>query len=197
LRRRDFARRSKKENGMAPARFLRCPRFASRRALIQAALAATLVCASFGAWAGGASARPRSAGELAYAHGDYVRAAQLLAPEAEAGRATAQAYLGYMYENGLGVPQDFVTAAKWLTLAAEQGAPTAQYLLAGLYDRGEGVKHDSVVAEVWYNLAAAHADPRNREFWAGMRDAVASKLSKAEVDEAQRRARVWVAPAAP
>ncbi len=182
---------------MAPARFLRYPRFASRRALIQAALAATLVYASFGPCAGGASAQPRSAGELAYAHGDYVRAAQLLAPEAEAGRATAQAYLGYMYENGLGIPQDFLAAAKWLTLAAEQGVPTAQYLLAGLYDRGEGVKHDPIVAEIWYNLAAAHADRGNREFWAGMRDAVASKLSKAEVDEAQRRARAWVAPAAP
>jgi TPR repeat protein len=185
------------ENGMAHARSSRRRRSAPRATLIKAALAAALVCASLGPWVGSASARPRSAGELAYAHGDYVRAAQLLAPEAEAGRVTAQAYLGYMYENGLGVPQDFATAAKWLTLAAEQGAPTAQYLLAGLYDRGEGVKHDPVVAEIWYDLAAANTDAGNREFWAGMRDAVASKLSKAEVDEAQRRARAWVAPAAP
>ena len=53
------------------------------------------------------------------------------------------------------------------------------------------------MAEIWFNLAAAHADPANREFWAGMRDAVASKLSVADLAEAQRRAHAWVPPNAP
>ncbi len=178
---------------MAPARSLRRPDLALRLVMAPAALAAIL---GFAPLAAGA-ADLTSTGEQAYRHGDYVRAAQLLLPEAEAGRATAQAYLGFMYENGLGVPQDFATAAKWLTLAADQGVPTAQYLLGGLYDRGQGLSHDPVRAEIWYNLAAAHADPGNREYWQGMRDAVASKLTRAELDEAQRRAQNWVPPAQP
>ncbi|MBV8474062.1 MAG: sel1 repeat family protein [Hyphomicrobiales bacterium] len=177
---------------MAPARSLRHPDLALR-VMVSAALAAMLGCAPPAAGA----AAPRLTGEQAYRHGDYVRAAQLLLPEALAGRATAQAYLGFMYEYGLGVPRDFAAAAKWLTLAADQGVPTAQFLLGGLYDRGLGVSHDPVRAEIWYNLAAAHADPGNREFWQGMRDAVASKLSQAELAEAQRRARDWVPPAQP
>ena len=40
---------------------------------------------------------------------------------AEQGYATAQYNLGFMYNNGEGVPQDDKTAVKWYTLAAEQG----------------------------------------------------------------------------
>lgn len=182
---------------MAPARALRGRRFVSRATLIQAALAMGLGCAAIAPPVKGAAAQPRTAGEQAYARADYVRAARLLLPEAQDGRAAAQTYLGYMYAKGLGVPQDFALAAKWLTLAADQGMPAAQYLLGCLYDRGQGVKHDFVMAEIWLDLAAAHAEPRDREFWEGMRDAVAGKMTQAELAEAQRRAGAWTAPAAP
>ena len=42
---------------------------------------------------------------------------------AEQGEASAQYNLGFMYNNGEGVPQDDKTAVKWYTLAAEQGKP--------------------------------------------------------------------------
>ena len=42
---------------------------------------------------------------------------------AEQGHASAQYNLGFMYNNGRGVPQDDKTAVKWHTLAAEQGMP--------------------------------------------------------------------------
>ena len=35
--------------------------------------------------------------------------------------ANAQLYLGWMYENGYGVPQDYVTAHVWYNLAGIQG----------------------------------------------------------------------------
>lgn len=180
---------------MAPARFLRGRRLGPRALRIQVGLALGLACASIGI--DDARAEPRSAGEQAYARADYVRAARLLLPEAQEGRAMAQTYLGYMYANGLGVPQDFEAAAKWLTLGAEHDVPAAQYLLGGLYDRGQGVKHDFVMAEIWLDLAAAHAEPGNRASWEGMRDAVAGKLTRAELAEAQRRATAWTSPAAP
>lgn len=132
-----------------------------------------------------------ASGERAYARADYVRAADAFMPPAQSGLAKAQTYIGYMYANGLGLPQDFVKAVDWLTRAAQQGAPTAQFLLAGLYDRGQGVGVDFVTAEVWYILAAAHAEPGKREHWARMRDNVAGKMTRADVAEAQARAAAW------
>ena len=84
-----------------------------------------------------------------------------------------------------------MAARGWLTRAAQQGAPTAQFLLGGIYDRGEGVTTDFVTAEVWYDLAAAHAEPGKRDYWARMRDAVAGKLTRAELAQAQKRAAAW------
>jgi TPR repeat protein len=40
---------------------------------------------------------------------------------AEAGKASAQFSLSFMYEKGQGVPQDYVQAYMWFTLAAAQG----------------------------------------------------------------------------
>lgn len=141
-----------------------------------------------------ARADSMAAGERAYARHDYARSAQFLLPQARRGLKKAQTYLGFMYENGFGVPQDYVEAAKWLRLAADQGDPTAQFLLGQLYDRGLGVKRDFVEAEVWLELAAANAEPARRDYWADMRDAVASKLTYAELAEAQKRSSQWAPP---
>lgn len=138
-----------------------------------------------------ASANARTAGEQAYARRDYARAAQLLLPEAELGRPVAQTYLGYMYQNGFGVPRDYVVAASWLHQAAEQGEPTAQFLLGLLFDKGFGVPQDWVQAEVWLNLAVAQTSREERDYWTRVRDAVAQKLTLNQLAEAQRRAFEW------
>jgi TPR repeat protein len=59
--------------------------------------------------------------------------------KAEQGDAYAQIYLGFMYANGYGVPQDDQAAVKWYRLAAEQGDAFAQYNLGVMYDNGQGV----------------------------------------------------------
>jgi TPR repeat protein len=46
-------------------------------------------------------------GRAAYERGDYATAIKKLRPLAEAGNAEAQFYLGAMYAEGRGVPQDF------------------------------------------------------------------------------------------
>ncbi len=132
-----------------------------------------------------------SAGKQAFARKDYVRAAPLLLVAAEQGSPTAQTYLGYMRQYGLGVPQDYAIAADWLHQAAIQGEPTAQFLLGLLFDKGFGVPKDWVEAEVWLNLAAAGAGPRQREYWIRVRNAVAQKLTLDQLAEAQRRASAW------
>jgi len=53
------------------------------------------------------------AGQDAYDRGDYATALKEWRPLAEQGHATAQSNLGYMYDNGLGVPQDYTQARDW------------------------------------------------------------------------------------
>jgi TPR repeat protein len=104
--------------------------------------------------------------------------------------------LGFRYEFGRGVPQDYVLAATWYRWAAEQGDPDGQHLLGLLYDRGLGVPEDHVEAHKWLNLAAAGASRDNRDYYSRVRNAVSSKIPRAAVAEAQRRARHW-APVPP
>ena len=130
-------------------------------------------------------------GARAYAGQSYVRSAQIFLPLAERGDPRAQTYLGVMYLRGQGVPQNFDAAAFWLHLASETGLPEAQYFLGLMYDKGQGVAQDFVVAHAWLNLAVAHAEPRLRSRWVLIRNAVASKMSEAQLAEARRLAYTW------
>jgi len=106
--------------------------------------------------------------------------------------AKAAALLGFKYEHGLGVPQSFDVAVDLYVRAAEQGDPTGQYLLGLMYDKGHGVWQDEVLAYKWLNLAAAHAPARNREYYLRLRDAVASKMTPAQINVGQWLAVEWV-----
>jgi hypothetical protein len=57
-------------------------------------------------------------GLVAYQRGDYATALREWRPVAEAGDATAQLYLGLMYEAGHGVPVDLLEARRWFERAA-------------------------------------------------------------------------------
>ena len=60
--------------------------------------------------------------------GDYEKARNLWLIEAEKGSAVAQANIGLLYEDGLGVPQSDKEAVKWYRMAAEQGEPRGPIL---------------------------------------------------------------------
>ncbi len=122
---------------------------------------------------------------------EYAGSSRRLWIRAERGDARAQALLGFMYANGRGVPQNHVVAARWYELAAEQGNATAQCLLGLMYDKGQGVPQEDVLAHMWLNLAAARARPRERDYYARLRDAVATKMSLAQLTEAQWLAFQW------
>jgi TPR repeat protein len=122
---------------------------------------------------------------------DYARAAAILGPPAQNGNPDAQAYMGYMYEIGRGVPQDFTQAALWYRRAAEQGQSWAQFQLAMLYDKGHGVPVDVVEAEKWLILATAAAPPSGVDDRGRMRDAVVTKMTRGELAEARVRALAW------
>src|SRR5438105_2888305 len=130
-------------------------------------------------------------GAAAFNRQDYMLAAQILTPYAERGEPTAQAYLGFMYETGRGVPQNYTDAAMWYRRAAEQGDSLAQYSLGLLYDHGQGVPRDIVEANKWLNLSTAGAPRRAREARARIRDAVTTKMSRGEIARARLRAQEW------
>jgi TPR repeat protein len=90
----------------------------------------------------------------AYLRGEFDKAAILLRPVAEQGNAQAQTYMGILYEQGEGVPQDYAESVKWYRLAAEQGMADAQYYLGNMYRNGNGVPKDEAEAVVWYTKAA-------------------------------------------
>lgn len=130
-------------------------------------------------------------GESAYRTGDYPRAAKKIGPSAERGNARAQAYLGFMYQYGRGVPQNFDLALYWYRRGAEQGNPVAQRLLGLMLDKGLGVATNHVGAHVWLNLAAARTKGPEHEDNVRLRDAVASKMSLGQLADAQYLASTW------
>ena len=121
---------------------------------------------------------PPSAQELADLHA-----------RADVGEALAQAELGFLYNNGLGVPQDHVEAAGWYRRAAEQGHAIVQRELGFLYRRGLGVPQDDIEAHIWLNLAASQLAGKSREQTVAARDALARWMTPAELRDAQSRAR--------
>ena len=141
-----------------------------------------LAICSTAAWAGAFEKAAR-----AYAAHKYALASRLFTDLAAAGDANAQTYLGYMYANGIGVPQNFMVAAGWYRCASQQGIARAQYMLGLMYDKGQGVPQDYVAAYALLNLAVAGAGPE-RARWVLIRDAVASKLSLIERNRAQQLA---------
>ena len=93
----------------------------------------------------------------AYEIGHFHTAISYFRPLAEQGNVNAQVYLGIMYENGRGVPQDLKLAFEWFAAAALKGHPVAQTELGAFYGQGKvvpGVPKDFKLAYKWYAKAA-------------------------------------------
>ena len=71
-----------------------------------------------------------AAGIAAYERGDYEAAFAELEPLAKTGNVRAQVYLGLMYREGRGVPEDFYRSAEWYRSAVLKGHDT-QYSPSG------------------------------------------------------------------
>jgi TPR repeat protein len=125
---------------------------------------------------------------------DYAEAAKWYRKAAEQGNTSAQFNIGLMYDKGQGVPQNYAEAVKWYRRVAEQGNAEAQYNLGKMYYTGQGVPKDYVLAHMWFNLATLRypALEKEKREWAEIfRDMAASKMTHAQIAEAQRLAREW------
>lgn len=116
---------------------------------------------------------------------DYTEAVRWYKLAAAQGSGLAQHFLGQAYNLGRGIPQDNVEAVLWYKLAAAQGLKDAQTILGVCYENGQGIPQDYIRAHLWYNLAAAQGQiiaTHNRE-------AIAKKMTLAQIAEAQKLAR--------
>ena len=111
---------------------------------------------------------------------NYAEAARLFMRAADKDHARAQYFLGQMYDDGLGVPQDPGMAINWYMRAAAErelpggsslrqgaglretapGDAGAQYCLGAMYLSGRGTEKDAGMAVKWFLRAAVqgHAD---------------------------------------
>src|SRR5512134_2501424 len=81
-----------------------------------------------------------------FGRGEYKAAYQLLKPLAEQGNSNAQMMLGFMYDQGRGVPKDSAEAVKWLRRSAKQGNIGAQATLSLMKERAS--------KDMWHRGAA-------------------------------------------
>lgn len=84
---------------------------------------------------------------------DYAKAMEAYLAAAEEGYAPAQAQLGYMYQNALGVEADYNEAMEWNNRAAQQGNAQGQAQIGYLYHMGLGVTQNLDEAGRWYSRA--------------------------------------------
>jgi localization factor PodJL len=88
---------------------------------------------------------------------------------------------------------DYARAFKWFSLGAAHGLKDSQFNLAVLLERGLGTKANAKEALFWYSMAA-----KQRDADAGKRaDALAKSISKADLQETEKRLRLWTPEVAP
>ena len=131
-------------------------------------------------------------GLLAYHRGDHAVAMEIWRPLAERGDVSAQYMVGYLYAQGEGVESSSRTAAKWYRKAADQGDPDAQLNLGLMYVNGTGVTKSYVSSYKWFALAYLSYPPgeyRDNAF--RNRENVATLMSAAQIEKAERLVRRW------
>ena len=110
---------------------------------------------------------------------------------AEQGHAVAQFDLGFLYGDGLGVPEDYVEAVRRYRRAAGRGLARTRNRLGFVHRDGRTVPQDYVLAHMWLDLAASHATGALRDAAIHGRDRAAQEMHPDQLTEAQRLARVW------
>ncbi len=89
-----------------------------------------------------------------YRAGDHARAAVLFQQAAEAGNPIATYEMGYLYENGDGVPKAPALSAEWYMRGARMGNAASEAAVGQLYEYGNQVRENWDTAAQWYMKSA-------------------------------------------
>ena len=90
----------------------------------------------------------------AFENRDYAGALQIVEDYAWDGNARAQAWTGYLYEQGLGVEKSYPKALGWYREGAAREDRFAQLRLGQLLESGRGTATDLETALRWYRRSA-------------------------------------------
>lgn len=138
-----------------------------------------------------------------YQQGQYDIAKKMWLPMARSGDCDAEYALGLLYFNGLGVRKNEDTALTWWGRAAEQAQPQALNSLGVVYAhtrvpyttldcrKGCGEAKNLQEAYKWFSLAEKYGPPREVNFAQKSMNRISSKLSQAQIGQAQNMAGVW------
>ena len=122
---------------------------------------------------------------------DAAEAVRWYRMAAEQGHSVAQIVLGVMYADGWSPGQDGTDAEGWFRRAVAQGFDRAQYDFRVVYSDDRGVGLDDVTTHTWLDLAASRSTGEVQDLVASLRESVAQRMTRNQITEAQRRARVW------
>lgn len=78
----------------------------------------------------------------------------LFTKAADAGHGGAMNYIGWMHQNGYGVPASDAKALEWYRKSVAKGHDVGMWNLGWMYEHGRGVKQDYKQAMGWYRKAA-------------------------------------------
>jgi TPR repeat protein len=120
---------------------------------------------------------------------DYSTAVSWYSKAAAQGDGVARSSLITMRHKAFAAfeKRDYATALRLMSPFAENGDSLVQDILGHMYNGGLGVPQDYAIAHMWFNLAAASGDKDAAKH----RDFIATKMTPAQVAEAQKLAREW------
>jgi TPR repeat protein len=117
----------------------------------------------------------------ALGRGDHADAYRLYKGLAVQGEALGQHFLGWCYEQGVGIHVDYGETVRWWTLAASAGIKESMFGLGVYFEAGRGVEKNLASAYRWYQAAA---NAGYREATAKLRD-VEAQLTADQLATAQ------------
>lgn len=123
--------------------------------------------------------------------GQNEDAIEILEELALAEYAPAEAQLGLMYANGLGVEVNQPIAVIWFYRAARQGLPSAQLALGAMLAEGRGVTADMEDAYMWLMLAEKRSEGRVSARAEELAKIVRNSLSADQIVAAESRIQAW------
>ena len=99
-------------------------------------------------------------GQYLFDKRDYAGCIPYLLTAANGGEDEAEALMGQIYYNGLGVVQDLSESIKWHSAAAEHGNADSQFDMGLFYSLGEGVEKDEKKGVEYFKKAAMQEHPK-------------------------------------
>jgi len=107
-------------------------------------------------------------GEKAFKEKNYYEALEWFRKASDKGDASAQYFLGWMYETGTGVTKDDAEALRWIRLAADQDYSVAQFNLGYRYSEGNGVTKNYSTAVTWFERSAKNGHAASQYYLASL-----------------------------